>query len=124
MGVTGSATPSRFKLRRLLIHTGSSECVRHTNFSTPDSKCHLAASWRNILSSHFVNLIVVLPSLHEAGQVQLHHAVQTKRLDHDTQGGHLPSIVVGLSGVEQQMSVVTGGYRVALIHNILPTAYC
>jgi hypothetical protein len=65
------------------------------------------------------DLIALLPSLFQGGQLQLHHAGESKSLNLAHQSGLSTSIVAAYSGVEHTLSGVTSGYRLSLEYDIV-----
>ncbi|KAJ7460906.1 hypothetical protein B0H11DRAFT_156672 [Mycena galericulata] len=64
-------------------------------------------------------LSVILPSQFTGGKMEFHHDGQTKQVDVAEQSAVLTSIVAAYTGVEQTLSAVTSGHRLALIYDIV-----
>ncbi|KAJ6456639.1 hypothetical protein C8R47DRAFT_1165251 [Mycena vitilis] len=93
-----------YTLRKLVIHGPGSQ--RTESRDEPLSNLKLA------------DLVVVLPSLFEGGQLQLRHGLQTNSSHLATRSGIFTSVIAAYAGVWHTLSSVTAGYRLSLVYDI------
>ncbi|KAJ7727260.1 hypothetical protein B0H16DRAFT_259599 [Mycena metata] len=93
-------------LRKLVIHESGSE---QTHFQDDPGQ----------MKTKIGDLVVVLPSAFEGGQLQLRHGLETRSFNLGHNSGILTSVVAAYVGVCNILSSLTSGYRLSLVYDII-----
>ncbi|KAJ7664344.1 hypothetical protein DFH06DRAFT_1087334 [Mycena polygramma] len=94
-----------YSLRKLVIHGPGSQ---RTEFQDEPG----------LSNSKMADLVVVLPSTFEGGQLQLRHGLQTNSFDLASRSGIFTSVIAAYVGVWHTLYSVTAGYRLSLVYDI------
>ncbi|KAK7039307.1 hypothetical protein R3P38DRAFT_473664 [Favolaschia claudopus] len=106
--LTATSIKPSFTLKKLVVHEQSSHTTRHRDPIVDDES-----------NPKIGDLIVVLPSHFEGGQLQLRHSGQVKSLNFAHQSGLSTSVAAAYSGVEHTLAGVSSGYRLSLVYDIV-----
>ncbi|KAJ7026951.1 hypothetical protein C8F04DRAFT_100590 [Mycena alexandri] len=98
-------TPPNCILRKLVIHESGFQQTHFQDEAGP-------------METKIADLVVVLPSSFEGGQLQLRHGLETRSFNLDQNSGILTSVVAAYVGVCRALSSLTSGYRLSLVYDI------